>query len=224
MLVTIPSVLDDSKLANIRKVLDNANFVDGKLSAGKQAKRIKNNEEMDQQSQQAQYLDQLVVGSLAENNSFRNAALPHRVSQPFFARYTAGMAYGTHIDDPVMGSAGEHYRADIATTVFLNDPENYEGGELVISTTFGQQQIKLAAGDAVTYPASSLHHVAEVTGGERLVAVLWIQSMVRDANKRELLYELNLARESLMASMPDADETVQIDHSYVNLIRMWTEL
>jgi len=220
MLIEIPDVLDTGKLSNIRKILDNAKFVDGKLSAGKHAKRIKNNEEMDQKSQQAQYLDQLVVGSLAENNSFRNAALPHKVSQPFFARYSKGMAYGDHIDDPVMGAAGERYRADISVTVFLND---YQGGELVIHTSFGRQEMKLPAGHAIMYPSSSLHQVTEIREGERRVAVLWLQSMVRDPAKREILYNLNLARESLMQSQPDAPETAQIDHSYVNLVRLWSE-
>ncbi len=223
MLIEIPGVLDTGKLSNIRKILDNAKFVDGKLSAGKHAKRIKNNEEMDQKSQQAQYLDQLVVGSLAENNTFRNAALPHKVSQPFFARYSKGMAYGDHIDDPVMGAAGERYRADISVTVFLNEPDDYQGGELVIHTSFGQQKMKLPAGHAIMYPSSSLHQVTEITKGERRVAVLWLQSMVRDPGKREILYDLSLARESLMQSQPDAPETAQVDHSYVNLVRLWSE-
>ncbi|GMR18168.1 MAG: Fe2+-dependent dioxygenase [Gammaproteobacteria bacterium] len=225
MLIKIPDILDTSKLSNIRKILDNAKFVDGKLSAGKHAKRIKNNEEMDQKSQQAQYLDQLVVGSLAENNTFRSAALPHKVSRPFFARYTKGMAYGDHIDDPVMGStAGERYRTDISVTVFLNQPDDYEGGELVINTSFGQQKMKLPAGHAILYPSSSLHQVTEISKGERRVAILWLQSMVRDPARRELLYNLNLARESLMQSQPDARETAQVDHSYVNLVRLWSEI
>lgn len=223
MLIKIPDILDDSKLSNIRKILDNAKFVDGKLSAGKRAKRIKNNQEMDQGSQQAQYLDQLVVGSLAENNTFQNTVLPHKVSRPFFARYTKGMAYGDHIDDPIMGTAGERLRTDISVTVFLNEPDDYEGGELVINTSFGQQEIKLPAGHAILYPSSSLHHVSEIHRGERLVAVLWLQSMVRDPEKREILYELNHARESLMQERPDAPETAQVDHSYVNLVRLWSE-
>jgi PKHD-type hydroxylase len=223
MLIKIPGILDASKLSNIRKILDNAKFVDGKLSAGKHAKKIKNNEEMDQESQQAQYLDQLVVGGLAENKTFRNAALPHKVSQPFFARYSKGMAYGDHIDDPVMGAAGERYRADISVTVFLNEPDDYQGGELVINTSFGQQKIKLPAGYVIMYPSSRLHQVTEITKGERRVAVLWLQSMVRDPGKREILYNLNLARESLMQSQPDAPETAQVDHGYVNLVRLWSE-
>jgi len=223
MLLVIPAILDADKLSNINKILRNATFVDGKLSAGAAAQRIKYNLEMDQASQQAQYLDQLVVGSLAECETFRNATLPNKVAQPFFARYETGMTYGDHIDDPIMGSGTEKYRTDVATTVFLNEPEEYEGGELVINTTYGQKKVKLSAGDAICYPANSLHHVAKVKSGVRLVAVLWLQSFVRDPAKRELLYELGLAREKMLKEYPDADETAQIDHSYVNLVRMWSD-
>ncbi len=224
MLLQLNKVIDQDVLENIRRVLAGAKFVDGRLSAGAAAKRVKQNEEMDQHSQQAEYLDGLVMKQLAQNQTFRSAALPHKVSRPYFARYTQGMAYGDHIDDPVMGTGGERFRTDIAVTLFLNEPDRYDGGELVINTTFGQKKLKLPAGDAVLYPASSLHHVAEVTDGERLVAVLWIQSLVRDPAKRELLYELNLARETLLAQRPDAEETAHIDHTYVNLMRMWSEV
>ena len=224
MLLEIPKVLDQDKLENIRKVLEHARFQDGRLSAGEVARRVKRNEELDQQSQQARYLDQLVVSSLAANASFRNGALPHRVSQPFFARYGPGMTYGDHIDDPVMGPAGQRFRTDLAVTVFLNEPDDYQGGELVINTPFGQNTVKLKAGSAVMYPASSVHRVAEVTGGQRLVAVLWVQSMVRDPARRELLYELSLAREALLAAGPEEATAVHVDHAYVNLVRMWSEV
>lgn len=223
MLLEIPAILDANKLSNINKILQNATFVDGKLSAGTVAQRVKNNLEMNHTSQQAQYLDQLVVGSLAESEMFRNAVLPNKVAQPFFARYETGMAYGNHIDDPIMGSGTEKYRTDVATTIFLNEPEEYEGGELVINTTCGQKKVKLRAGDAVCYSANSLHHVAEVKSGVRLVAVLWLQSFVRDPAKRELLYELSLAREKMLKEYPDTEETTQVDHSYVNLVRMWSD-
>ncbi len=133
------------------------------------------------------------------------------------------MAYGDHVDDPVMGP-GPRYRSDIAITVFLSDPESYDGGELVIRTSFGDRAVKLAAGEAIMYPASSQHHVAEVTRGERLVAVTWVQSLVRDPVKRELLYELNLAREKLLRELPDAEETARVNTAYVNLVRMWADL
>ncbi len=174
-------------------------------------------------SEMAQQLSKVLIGNLYNNATFRKAALPLKVATPCFARYEKGMTYGDHIDDPVMGQE-PRFRCDVACTVFLNDPQDYEGGELVVRTAFGDQTVKLPAGDAVVYPASSLHHVAEVSRGQRLVAVTWLQSMVRDPARRELLYELNLAREKLMREKPDAEETAQVDHSYTNLVRMWAEV
>ena len=224
MLITIPNILDKQRLDFINQVLEKANFVDGTLSAGMAAKRVKNNEELAADDQQMQQLNNLVMGSLVQHDEFKAAAIPFRVAAPYYARYTKGMTYGDHVDDPIMGGAGQQYRSDVSTTVFLNEPSEYEGGELVITTSFGEQKIKLAAGSAVVYPSSSLHHVAEVTKGTRLVAVTWSQSMIRDPAKRELLYQLNQARESLLKNRPDDVETKQIDISYVNLFRMWSEL
>ena len=224
MLITIPNVLDQQRLDFVSKALENANFVDGKLSAGMAAKRVKNNEELSTDDKQMQQLNNIVMGSLVQHDEFKAAALPLRVAAPFYARYSKGMTYGDHVDDPIMGNAGQQYRTDVSTTVFLNNPEDYEGGELVIRTSFGEQKLKLAAGSAVVYPSGSLHHVAEVTKGTRLVAVTWSQSMVRDPAKRELLYQLNQARESLLKNRPDEEETKQVDVSYVNLFRMWSEL
>ena len=223
MLLEIPAVLDPPQLEVVRQALAQATFVDGRLSAGPAAGRVKRNEELDPGEKRSEYLGKIVVGNLYNSATFRNAALPQRISEPFFSRYRPGMAYGAHIDDPVMGS-GMRYRCDVAVTVFLNEPESYEGGELVIRTSFGEHRVKLAAGGAVVYPASSLHSVAEVTRGTRLAAVAWIQSLVRDPGRRELLYELNLAREALLATRPDAEETARVDHAYVNLVRMWAEL
>lgn len=223
MLLTIPSVIDKNQLGVIQQALRDAPFINGKLSAGMQAEKVKNNEEVDQASEMAQQLSKILLGNLYHNPVFRNAALPHQVATPFFARYGKGMTYGDHIDDPVMGQE-QRFRCDVACTVFLNDPDEYDGGELTVRTPFGDQLVKLPAGDAVVYPASSLHRVAEVTKGHRLVAVTWIQSLVRDPAKRELLYELNLARERLMQESPDAGETAQVDHSYTNLVRMWAEV
>lgn len=223
MMLRIPQVIDSAQLAVIVPALKEAPFVDGKLSAGMHAQRVKENQELQKDADITRYLQKIITGNLYSSAAFRSAALPHRLAAPIFAKYTPGMAYGYHIDDPVMGKE-QLFRCDVATTVFLNEPDEYDGGELVVRTPFGDQTVKLPAGDAVVYPASSLHRVAAVTRGERLVAITWIQSMVRDPARREVLYELNLAREKLMQASPDAEETAQVDHAYTNLVRMWAEV
>lgn len=223
MVLRIPAVLDGKQLQTVRQLLAQAPFVDGRLSAGLAAERVKHNEEVAQNAVQLKQLNDIVMGSLITNSTYRNGALPYRVAAPFYARYTAAMGYGDHVDDPVMGP-GPRYRSDIAVTIFLSDPQSYDGGELIIRTSFGERDIKLAAGDAIMYPASSLHRVAPVSRGERLVAITWVQSMIRDAAKRELLYELNLAREKLMQTLPEAEETARVHSAYVNLVRMWAEV
>jgi len=224
MLITIDNVLDEGRLKTVHKLLEKARFVDGKLSAGMAAKRVKNNEEVAQDDEHLQQLNSIVMGSLVSNPDYQSAVLPLRVATPFYARYGRGMTYGDHVDDPVMGPMQQRYRSDVSTTVFLNNPDDYEGGELVINTSFGQQKLKLPAGQAVVYPSSSLHHVAEVISGERMVAVTWAQSMVRDPAKRELLHELNQARESLLKNDSESMETKKVDVSYVNLVRMWADV
>ncbi len=224
MLLEIPHLLSKKKLTEVQQLLRDARFVDGKLSAGMYAQRVKHNEELPADAAQLQHLNNLVMNTLVQHPEFQSAVLPHRVASPFYARYGKGQSYGDHIDDPVMGPMGQRYRSDVSCTIFLSDPSDYGGGELVIRTPFGDQSVKLAAGHAIIYPSSSLHHVNAVTDGERLVAVTWIQSLVRDAARRELLYELNLAREKLMRDNPDAPETKQVDHTYVNLVRMWSEV
>ena len=224
MLLPIPAVLTPDQLDAVRQLLADARFVDGKLSAGMAARRVKNNEELDKGAQQMGILNNLVMSSLVQHPVYRAGALPLRVAAPYYARYTPGMSYGDHLDDPIMGADGALYRSDIAITIFLNDPDRYDGGELVIRTAFGENKVKLAAGDAVMYPSSSLHHVNEVTRGERLVAVTWVQSLVRDPARRELLHGLNLAREKLLQQAPEAAATAQVNASYLNLIRMWSDL
>ena len=163
------------------------------------------------------------MGNLVRHPMYQKAALPLRVAQPFYAVYSEGMSYGEHIDDPVMGNE-QRYRSDLAVTIFLNAPEEYDGGELSIQTEFGAQEIKYAAGDAVLYPATTRHQVKEVTNGARKVAVTWVQSMIRDPGQRSILYELGVARDRLLRKAPDEESTKQIDHAYVNLVRMWSEV
>ena len=224
MLLTIPGLLNAAQIDKIHQTLEGAEFVDGRLTAGFAASRVKHNLELRPEPERMQLLVRILMSSLGHNETFRFAVLPHRVADPIFARYTPGMTYGDHVDDPIMGSTGPRFRTDVSMTVFLNPPETYEGGELSIRTPFGPREVKLPAGDAVVYPSSSLHQVKPVTRGERLVALTWIQSYVRDAARRELLYELNLARERLLKDQPGTDTTGYVDRSYANLLRMWGEL
>jgi PKHD-type hydroxylase len=224
MLLTIPGLLNAAQLDRIRETLAGAEFVDGRLTAGFAAARVKHNLELKQDPERLQRLIRIIMASLAHNETFRFGALPHRVADPIVARYEPGMTYGDHVDDPIMGTSGPRFRTDVSMTIFLSPPESYEGGELTVRTPFGDRKVKLPAGDAVIYPSSSLHHVAEVTAGERLVALTWIQSFVRDAAQRELLYELNLARERLLKEAPGTETTGHVDRSYANLLRMWADL
>ena len=224
MLLIIHGVLKPDELALARSWLAEAPFVEGKLSAGAAARRVKANEERDRGAGGVERLDRLVMGALARHPAYRNGALPLHAASPLYARYRPGMTYGEHLDDPILGTEGVLYRSDVAVTVFLSEPEAYDGGELVIRPAAGEQQVKEAAGDAVLYPASTIHRVNPVTRGERLVAVTWVQSLVRDPARRELLYGLNLAREKLLAAAPEAEETAQVNATYLNLIRMWSDI
>jgi PKHD-type hydroxylase len=223
MLLIIHGVLKPDELALARSWLAEAPFVDGKLSAGAVARRVKANEERDRGAG-VERLDRLVMGALSRNPAYRNGALPLHAASLLYARYRPGMTYGEHLDDPIMGTEGVLYRSDVAVTVFLSEPEAYDGGELVIRTAAGEQSVKEAAGDAVLYPASTIHRVNPVSRGERLVAVTWVQSLVRDPARRELLYGMNLAREKLLAEAPEAEETAQVNAAYLNLIRMWSDI
>jgi PKHD-type hydroxylase len=224
MMLRLQRVLTRDQLQGAREILARTPFTDGRASAGSAAARVKRNQEADRAGADLARVDDLVMGALVRHPVYRAGALPRHAAAPFYSRYEPGMRYGDHVDDPVMGSGGAVYRADVSITVFLAEPEDYDGGELVVRTSFGENRVKLPAGDAVMYSSSSLHHVAEVTRGVRLAAVTWVQSLVRDPARRELLYGLNLARETLLRSAPDAEETAQVNAAYVNLVRMWTDL
>ncbi|MEZ5540796.1 MAG: Fe2+-dependent dioxygenase [Pseudomonadota bacterium] len=223
MLTVISKVLDSAQIRQASELIAAGRFGDGRTSAGSAARRVKRNEELALDPQRLTALNNLVMGQLVRHPTFRSAAMPRRTATPFYARYVPGMAYGNHVDDPIMGQ-GELYRTDVSVTVFLNAPEEYGGGELCIQTPFGEQQVKLPAGDAVIYPSSSIHRVAAVTRGARLVAVSWVQSLIREPERRALLHELNQARETLLQDRPDAPETAQVNQSYVNLVRMWVDV
>lgn len=223
MLLRINGLIPSDKLAIVRGILDRSDFIDGRLSAGKEAVAVKSNEELPQDHPDMARLNNIVMGHLVNHPVYQYGVLPHRIAAPFYARYQPGKQYGTHVDDPVMG-VGDRYRTDVSITVFLSDPDEYDGGELTITTQYGEVREKLPAGDAVMYPSGSLHHVAEVTSGTRLVAVTWAQSMIRDPARRELLYNLSQARDELIHTRPDDDATAKVSASYINLVRMWAEL
>ncbi len=224
MILTIDNVLNGPQLTRVREILSRAHFVDGRVSAGSAAARVKRNEEVAADARELEELNSIVMGNLVRHPTYRAGAFPMYVASPYYARYVPGAAYGDHVDDPIMGGDGVVFRSDVAITVFLNAPDEYDGGALVIRTSFGNQNVKLPAGSAVMYPASSLHHVGEVSRGERLVAVTWVQSAIRDPAKRELLFELNSVREKLLHDSPDTRETALLNRSFVNLVRMWSDV
>lgn len=224
MLITLPQILDAEVLGHVRGLLAQLPFVDGRASAGGDARRVKNNEEADPADQRMAALNRLVLLPLYRHPIFQAAVMPKRLSGAFFARYQPGMHYGAHVDDPVMGPEGGRYRTDVSMTVFLNRADAYDGGELVVETEYGEQRVKLDAGDAVIYPSASLHRVDPVTRGERMVAVAWAESMVREAERRQLLFDLYQVEEELRSADPDAGVTRRTGRVRANLMRMWADV
>ena len=224
MLTTIQNVLSADELETINQLVNTADWQSGRHSAGAHAAEIKHNDEMDQRCESWKTINQLVVTKLYKHETFQRAALPSKVSAAFVSRYGTGMQYQPHVDDPVMGGASARYRSDIAVTVFLSNKDSYDGGELKIHTHFGPVNVKLDAGAAVVYPASSLHEVTEITAGQRLACVLWAQSLVRSAEQREILSDLDEARQALHLSAKAAQVTATVDRAYTNLLRMWSEV
>lgn len=222
MFLEIPDVLEPAALRDVRGRIRGLEFVDGAGSAGRHAKRVKHNVELG--SADAAHLSRDVLGPLVAHPQFQAAALPARMSAATIARYDTGMTYGYHTDDPVMGPAGsQQYRCDVAITVMLSEDGSYEGGELCVRTPFGEQRLTPRGGSAVIYPASSLHCVAPVTRGSRLVAVAWVQSMVANPEQRQLLFDMWRIRDTLAAALPEAEVSSEADRVYTNLVRMWAQ-
>ena len=222
MLMCIPDVLDFAEVKKIRAAVSETPFGDGRRTAGYRAKRVKNNLQMERTAPAAKEIVNLVLGGLKRNKDFQRAFLPKSIRPPLISRYEPGMSYGLHVDDALMGS-GQRARSDIALTIFLSDPADYDGGELIMASPFGDQEVKLPAGAAVVYPSSTLHQVAPVTRGARLAAVTWAQSHVRDAAQRELLHEVYQTREKLAQIDPEGAETDLAFKAYSNLLRMWAD-
>jgi PKHD-type hydroxylase len=223
MILIIPDVLTPEEQQQLQKLAAQSTFVDGKETAGFRAKMVKNNEQVAKDAANKKQLQEIVVTALNRSKDFRRGSVPHRIRPPLISRYRPGMTYGAHVDDALMGSATGRERTDVSVTVFINDASEYEGGELVIHSPFGRQDIKLPARYAVVYPSGTLHEVTEVTKGERLVAVTWVQSYVRDERHRQFLSDAMEVRDRLQKLDPKGSETDTAFRLYTNLLRMWAE-
>ena len=219
----IPDILDRPTLKKIREAIEEGEFEDGRRTAGRYAKRVKHNLQLKRESEQATRIKATIVRALRRNPTFNRVAIPRSIRPPLISCYREGMNYGLHVDDALMGRAAQKARSDVSVTVALNSPEDYDGGELVIHGSFGEQEVKLPAGAAVVYPSSAVHRVAPVSRGERLAAVTWVQSYVRDPEMREILYDLYQVREMLAKADPEGEETALAGKTYTNLLRMWSE-
>ena len=227
MLVRIPQLLKPAEVARCRATLETLPWVDGKVTAGVQSAIAKQNLQVPQDAPEARQLGETILQALGINALFISAALPLRVYPPLFNRYDAGMRFDAHVDNAIRTVPGANFRirTDLSATLFLSEPDEYEGGELIVEDTYGTHSVKLPAGDMVLYPATSLHRVAEVTGGSRWASFFWIQSMVRDDGQRSHLFELDTAIQDLRTQLPDDNRAVKtLTASYHNLLRRWAEL
>jgi PKHD-type hydroxylase len=225
MLLHLAAVLDAAQVRHCRAVLTHAEWVDGRVTAGYQGARVNNNQQLAENSPAARELGDLVVAALERHPLFISAALPAQVYPPLFNRYGVGQQFGSHIDNAVrlLPNSGIKLRTDISATLFLSEPDEYEGGELLVEDTYGVHSVKLPAGHLVIYPSTSLHRVNPVLRGERLAAFFWTQSMVRDDAQRTLLFDLDNAIQRLNQSGADEQAVTQLTGSYHNLLRMWIE-
>ena len=226
MVLTIPGVLAPDELATCRDVVMDAAWTDGRVTAGSQSEQTKNNLQLPEESAAAREAGRIVLDALGRSALFFTAALPKRIFPPLFNCYTGNTnAFGDHVDNAMRTHAatGERIRTDLAATLFLSQPDEYTGGELVIDDAFGVQTVKLAAGDMVLYPASSVHRVERVTRGARVASFFWLESMVRDAGQRRLLFELDMAILDLRRAEGDSAALVRLTGCYHNLLRMWGE-
>ena len=223
MIICMANILTSEELGSIIDRLKNAEFVDGKLTAGWYAQQVKNNYQLKNDAAPTQELRNLVNQALKRNSLFQIAARPKAIRPIMFSRYQSGMYYGTHIDNAIMGDE-KLMRSDLSLTLFLSDPATYTGGELVIESTQGEQAFKLDAGSMVVYPTTTLHRVEPVTEGERLAAVTWVQSLVRDAHNREILFDLDTVRDTLFQKSGKTAEFDLLSKSIANLLRKWADV
>ena len=226
MLIAIPDVLNADQVARARKALDEADWVDGNVTAGHQSMRVKDNMQLPEDHPVARELGEAILAALERNALFMGAALPLRVFPPLFNRYSGGQSFGTHVDNSIRQVKGApiRVRTDLSATLFLAGPDEYDGGELVVEDTYGVQTVKLPAGHLILYPSTSLHHVRPVTRGARICSFFWIQSMIRDNGHRTLLFDLDMAIQRISHDVPDHPSAVQLTGVYHNLLRQWAEV
>ena len=225
MLLRIPALLTPDEVRHCRQALEAASWQDGKATAGHVAAQVKSNLQLPLESKTGQQIGDLILDRLGRNPLFMSAALPLKVLPPRFNRYEGGGTYGNHIDNALFALPGtaSKLRSDVSTTVFLSNPDEYEGGELVIEDTFGHQSVKLAAGDAIVYPGTSLHRVNPVAKGTRYGSFFWAQSLISSAEKRRLLFDLDQSIQALTADCPAHPKISALSGTYHNLLRMWSQ-
>jgi PKHD-type hydroxylase len=226
LLLAIPDILSAEQVAQAREVLSAAEWVDGRVTAGHQSSRTKDNVQIPENHPAARQLGELILNALGQNALFISAALPSRVFPPLFNRYSGGQSFGTHVDNAIrqVTGTGNRIRTDLSATLFFAHPDEYDGGELVVEDTYGTHSVKLPAGHMVLYPSTSLHHVRPVTRGARISSFFWIQSMIREDSQRTLLFDLDMAIQRLNRDMADHPSAVQFTGIYHNLLRQWAEL
>lgn len=226
MLISIPDVLTPQQVAEARQILESAEWVDGKVTAGYQSARAKDNMQIPEGHPAARQVGEMIIGALSKNPLFIAAALPLRIFPPLFNRYTGGQSFGTHVDNAIrqVPGTGHRIRTDMSATLFFAGPEEYDGGELCVEDTYGVKKVKLPPGHMILYPATSLHHVTPVTRGARLCSFFWLQSMIRDDGQRSLLFDLDMAIQRLNADVPNHPSTVSLTGVYHNLLRQWAEM
>jgi PKHD-type hydroxylase len=226
MLLPIPDVLTTAQVRHARALLDSADWVDGRVTAGPQSARVKDNLQLPEDHPAARQIGDLILAGLQGHPLFMSAALPLRVFPPFFNRYEGGQSFGSHVDNAIRQVPGVQMRirTDLSATLFLAEPDEYDGGELLIEDTYGVHQVKLPAGHMILYPSTSLHRVGPVTRGARIAAFFWIQSMVKDDGERTLLFDLDAAIQRVSAELPAHPAAVQLTSVYHNLLRRWADL
>jgi len=226
MMLHVPDVLTAQEVRQLRVALDAADWTDGRETVGQQGARVKHNRQLPEHSTANRELAKAVLAALSRSALFFSAALPLRFVPPLFNRYEGGEHYGLHVDGAVrtLPGGGEQLRTDLSCTLFLCEPEDYDGGELEVVDTYGTHEVKLAAGDLILYPSSSLHRVQPVTRGVRVCSFFWLQSMVRDDQRRAMLFELDQTIQKLRGRIGDCEETVALTGQYHNLLRMWAEV